>query len=87
MYDNDNGTHLKLILKNNKLGWRGGSGIKNIGGYSRGSRLDAQHPHDSSQLSETPLSGDPMLSRIRGHCIDMVNRHALRQNTHIHKTK
>jgi hypothetical protein len=48
--------------------WRTSS-AENITGYcSRRYRWNSQHPHDSSQLSVTPLQGEPVpFSSLHGH--------------------
>ena len=58
-------------------GWRSGSVVKSTGCFSRVPRFNSQHPHGSSQLSLTPVPGDPTPSL----------RHACRSNTNDHVIK
>jgi hypothetical protein len=46
------------------------------------------NPQGSSQLSVTPVLGDPRsTSGFHRACIHMVHRHTGRQNTHTHQIK
>ena len=50
--------------------------------------FDSQHPHGGSQPSVTPASGHlTPSSALCGHCMQMVQRHAGRQNTHTYIKK
>jgi len=53
--------------------WRDGLVVKNIGCSPRVPRFNSQHPHGGSQLSVTPVSGDPTPS----------HRHASKTPMHI----
>jgi hypothetical protein len=57
--------------------WRGGSAVESTGCSFREWGFDSQHPHGSSQLSVTPVPGDPTPS----------HRHTCRQNTNAHEIK
>jgi hypothetical protein len=51
------------VIENNKIrAWRDGSAVKNTGCSPRGTELNSQHPHGSSQLSVTPAPRDLMAS-------------------------
>jgi hypothetical protein len=60
----------KKFGNKNFRGWRDGSAVKSTGCPSKGPRFNSQNPYDSSQMSLTPVPGDPTPS----------HRHACRQN-------
>ena len=49
----------KAYTKEPAPGWRDSSVVKSTDYSSRGPRFNSQHPHGSSQLSVTPVPGDP----------------------------
>ena len=61
--------------------------VRSTGWTFRGPGLDSQHPHGSSQLSVTPVSGDLMPSSVLlgDQALHMVHRHTCKQKAHIHK--
>jgi hypothetical protein len=62
---------------------RDGSVVKNRGSSSRVPVFDSEHPHGSSQLSETLPSGDLITSfGLCGHYIHMVHRNIHKQDKH-----
>lgn len=70
-------------------GWRDGSVVKGTG-YCSSRRLwsSSQHPHGSTQSSETPVPGDMMpslASEITRHAC--VTYYVFWQNIHMHNTK
>ena len=58
-------------------GWRDVSEVKNTDCSCRGLGFNSQYPHGTTQLSVTPVPGDPTLS----------HRHACRQNTNAYEIK
>ena len=71
------GRLLVIFVKANLgAGWDG-LAVKSTGCSSRWPRFNSQHPHDSSQLSVTPVAGDLTFSY----------RHTCRQNTNTREIK
>ena len=53
---------------------------------SREPRFNSQHSHGSSQLSLTPVPGDPVPTfGLLGQQAHVILRHTFKQNTHTHK--
>jgi hypothetical protein len=78
------GENLKYINRCH-WSWRDASVVKSTGCSSRGPGFYPQHPQGSSQLSITPVPGNPTHSSLfHGQCIQVVTDiHADETPTHI----
>lgn len=78
------------LKKNIKMeGWVDGSEVKSIYCSYRRPKFNSWHPHDSSQLTVTPVSGgsDTLFCTLQTPDIHLTSVHTFRQNIHMYKIK